>query len=228
MFIKHSQYTYFYTFSRATLNETFTAKYGGVWPRTPYVRPKSEIYTPKRDDEYPHPFICGVPPPPPPVAPVNVRVKHPISEKEGDRRVLLQNQVLGSRNSTVTFCHQSPSKFFAPSSGFYPNCFKPTSNRNQKLMSKAMGGITVVKPGRKSGKWQACDNMNMCENLNWTNQTKQCSNCELYEDYSFIQLNLPKRINKCWLLWFASCLGVLPIKFRNIFRYKQVERSCNV
>ena len=76
MFIKHSQYTHFDTFSRATLNETFTAKYGGVLPRTPYVRPKSEIYTPKRDDEHPHPFICGVPPP---VAPVNVRVKHPIS-----------------------------------------------------------------------------------------------------------------------------------------------------
>ena len=136
MFIKHSQYTYFHTFSRATLNETFTAKYGGVLPRTPYVRPKSEIYTTKRDDEHPHPF----------------RVKHPISEKEGDRRVLLQNQVVGSRNITVTFCHQSPSKFFTPSSGFYPNCFKPTSNRNQKLMSKAMGGITVVKPGAKSGK----------------------------------------------------------------------------
>ena len=30
--LKHSQYTYFYTFSRATLNETFTAKYGGVLP----------------------------------------------------------------------------------------------------------------------------------------------------------------------------------------------------
>ena len=43
-------------FSRATLNETFTAKYDGVLPRTPQVRPKSEIYTPRRDDEHPHPF----------------------------------------------------------------------------------------------------------------------------------------------------------------------------
>ena len=43
-------------FSRATLHETFTAKYDGVLPRTPQVRPKSEIYTPKRDDEHPHPF----------------------------------------------------------------------------------------------------------------------------------------------------------------------------
>ena len=145
-----------------------------------------------------------------------------------DRRVLLQNQVVGLRNSLVTFCHQSPSKFFTPSSGFYPNCFKPRSNRNQKLMSKAMGGITEVKPGRKSDKWQACQNMNMCEKLQLTNQTKQWWKGELYEDYSFIQLNLPKRITKCRLLWFWSCLGLSPMKFRNIFRYKQVERSCNV
>ena len=41
-------------FSHATLNETFTAKYDGVLPRTPQVRPKSEIYTPKWDDEHPH------------------------------------------------------------------------------------------------------------------------------------------------------------------------------
>ena len=158
--LKHSQYTYFYTFSRATLNETFKAKYGGVLPRTPYVRPKSEIYTPKRDDEHPQPFHMRSPSPPR-GGPVNLRVKHPISgKKEGDRRVLLQNQVVRLRNSTVTFCHQSPSKFFTPSSGFYPNCFKPGSNRNQKLMSKAMGRITVVKPGRKADRWQVCENMN--------------------------------------------------------------------
>ena len=29
------QFIYFYIFSRATLNETFTAKYDGVLPRTP-------------------------------------------------------------------------------------------------------------------------------------------------------------------------------------------------
>ena len=33
--LKHRQYTYFYIFSRATLNETFTAKNDGVLPRTP-------------------------------------------------------------------------------------------------------------------------------------------------------------------------------------------------
>ena len=50
-------------FSRATLNETFTAKYDGVLPRTPYVRPKSEIYTPKRDDEHPqHLHVLSLPP----------------------------------------------------------------------------------------------------------------------------------------------------------------------
>ena len=33
--LKHRQYIYFYIFSRATLNETYTAKYDGVLPRTP-------------------------------------------------------------------------------------------------------------------------------------------------------------------------------------------------
>ena len=56
--LKHRQYI----FSRATLNEAFTAKYDGVLPRTPQVRPKSEIYTPKRDDEHPHPFHMRSPP----------------------------------------------------------------------------------------------------------------------------------------------------------------------
>ena len=59
--------------TRATLNETFTAKYDGVLPRTSLwtgslfgeKRPKSEIYTSKRDDELPHPFHMQSPPPPP-------------------------------------------------------------------------------------------------------------------------------------------------------------------
>ena len=42
------------------------AKYNGVLPRTPYGRPKSEIYTPKRDDEHPCPFHVGKPHPKPP------------------------------------------------------------------------------------------------------------------------------------------------------------------
>ena len=33
--ITDRQYVYFYIFSHATLNETFTAKYDGVLPRTP-------------------------------------------------------------------------------------------------------------------------------------------------------------------------------------------------
>ena len=45
----------------ATLKETLTAKYNGVLPRTPKVRPKSEMYTPKQDDEHPRPFHMGVP-----------------------------------------------------------------------------------------------------------------------------------------------------------------------
>ena len=58
--------------THATLNETFTAKYDGVLPRTRLwtgslfgeKRPKSEIYTSKRDDELPHPFHMRSSPPP--------------------------------------------------------------------------------------------------------------------------------------------------------------------
>ena len=52
--LKHRQFIYFHIF--ATLNETFTAYYDGLSPRRPQVRPKSELYTPKRDEEHPHPF----------------------------------------------------------------------------------------------------------------------------------------------------------------------------
>ena len=48
-----------YISSHATLKKTFTAKYKGVLPRTPQGRPKSEIYTPKRDLR---PFQEGFPP----------------------------------------------------------------------------------------------------------------------------------------------------------------------
>ena len=63
--LKETIYIYFYIFSRATLNKTFTAKNDGILPRTPKVRPKSEIYTPKRDDEHPHPFCMQSLSPPP-------------------------------------------------------------------------------------------------------------------------------------------------------------------
>ena len=51
----------------------FMSKYNGVLSSAPYrteeVRPKSEIYSPKRDDEHPRPFHMGdmaSPSPPPP------------------------------------------------------------------------------------------------------------------------------------------------------------------
>ena len=66
--LKHRQYIHFDIFLRATLNETFTAKYDGVLPRTPQVRPKSEIYIPEGDNEHPHPFhMPSLAPPPPPL-----------------------------------------------------------------------------------------------------------------------------------------------------------------
>ena len=64
--LKHRQYIYFYIFSRATLTETFTAKYDGVcpehpkWDQNPKFTPLSETTS------IPTPFICGVPPPPEP------------------------------------------------------------------------------------------------------------------------------------------------------------------
>ena len=42
------------------------AKYNSVLPRTSSVRPKSEIYTPKQDDEHPKPFYMRSAPPPTP------------------------------------------------------------------------------------------------------------------------------------------------------------------
>ena len=59
--LKHRQYIYFYIFSRATLDETFTSKYDGVcpehpkWDRNPKFTPLSET------SSIPTPFQCGVP-----------------------------------------------------------------------------------------------------------------------------------------------------------------------
>ena len=39
------------------------AKYHGILPRTPQVRPKSEIGNRKRDNKHPRPFDMGVPRP---------------------------------------------------------------------------------------------------------------------------------------------------------------------
>ena len=47
----------------ATLNEILKAKNIGNFSSTTSARPKSEIYTPKRDDEHPRLFHIGVPSP---------------------------------------------------------------------------------------------------------------------------------------------------------------------
>ena len=51
---------------RAVLRDTWKGKYSDFPPQTPQVRPKSAIYTPKRDNEHPGHFDMWVPPPPPP------------------------------------------------------------------------------------------------------------------------------------------------------------------
>ena len=40
-------------------------KYSNFPSQTPQMRPKSAIYTPKRDDEHPRHFYMESPPPPP-------------------------------------------------------------------------------------------------------------------------------------------------------------------
>ena len=52
----------FVIFSSATLNETLTTKNNEILPRTLQARPKSESYTPKRDDVHPGPFHIRYPP----------------------------------------------------------------------------------------------------------------------------------------------------------------------
>ena len=93
--LKHRQYRYFNILTRATLNETFTAKYDGVLPRTRQVRPKSEIYTPKRDDEHPHPFHMWSPPPPLPGFAPAIKYLH---------QNLLKNKSVVPSEQTSPFC----------------------------------------------------------------------------------------------------------------------------
>ena len=83
--IKRTENNIFFNIaSREILKETFTAKYNCVLPRTPSVRPKSEIYTPKRDAEHPRPFQFGDPPPPLPHPATRAipRSRHPSPRKE--------------------------------------------------------------------------------------------------------------------------------------------------
>ena len=54
--------------SRGTLKEAFTAKYDGILPRTPWVRPKSKIYNLQHQArrQASPPLSYGSPPYPPP------------------------------------------------------------------------------------------------------------------------------------------------------------------
>jgi len=53
----------FYIFSRATLKETFTAKYDGVLPRTPKWDQNQKFTPLSETTSIPTHFICGVTPP---------------------------------------------------------------------------------------------------------------------------------------------------------------------
>ena len=66
--LKHRQIKRYSTFSRATLNETFTAKYNSVlpsehpkWDQNPKFKSQSETTS------IPTPFVWKSPPPPPPL-----------------------------------------------------------------------------------------------------------------------------------------------------------------
>ena len=59
----HDDYIYFYIFSRATLNKTFTPKYDGVFPKHPKCD-KNPKFTPLSETtSIPNPFMGGVHPP---------------------------------------------------------------------------------------------------------------------------------------------------------------------
>ena len=61
--LKHTTTVYFYIFSRATLNKTFTAKYDGVFPKHPKCD-KNPKFTPLSETtSIPNPFMGGVHPP---------------------------------------------------------------------------------------------------------------------------------------------------------------------
>ena len=110
-----------YIFSRATLNalnETFTAKYDGVLRRTPQVRQKSEIYTPKQDDEHPHPFhMRSLPPPPPPGGLGQGRAL--------GNSICFVEYVTDSRNPEARTYRQIPRGY---STKFYTGSLQPMSN----------------------------------------------------------------------------------------------------
>ena len=53
---------FFFQISLSTgLNDTWMGKYSDFPPQTPQGRPKSAIYTPKRDNEHPRHFYVVVP-----------------------------------------------------------------------------------------------------------------------------------------------------------------------
>ena len=66
----HTKTWHFLSLSLCTdLSDTWKGKYSNFPSRTPSVRPKSAIHTPKRDDKHPRHFYNGVTPPPPPPPP---------------------------------------------------------------------------------------------------------------------------------------------------------------
>ena len=84
------EYFNLYPYIVLILKETFTAKYNGVLPRTPWVRSKSEIHTPKLDDEHPRPFHMGNPPlPPPPPRRKSKRNEHVGMQKDAYFTIVL-------------------------------------------------------------------------------------------------------------------------------------------
>ena len=56
----------FWPLIETNLGEFFFKQNAAFLRVQPYARPKSEIYTPKRDDEHPYLFLYSSPPPPPP------------------------------------------------------------------------------------------------------------------------------------------------------------------
>ena len=100
---KYISNIYLYIFSRATLNETFTAKYDGVLPRTPPKWDQNPTFTPLSETttSIPTHFICGVLPCPPPSAPSKFEIRSFHSEWQQNRNAVSLKKSLCSWFSPV-------------------------------------------------------------------------------------------------------------------------------
>ena len=115
------------------------------------MRPKSEIYTPKRDDEHSRPFQMGVPHPPPPPPPWD---KRPLEKLIASSSPIPSSLESGTRvsddcNYLTSICFALKTIPWAPSPMFprivyCPQCPMTTVNSTVSRCCKAKSNSSVV------------------------------------------------------------------------------------